>query len=143
MSVIRLAPVNLHGPMKAILHPFLAVVGTVGVSALLSALPLHAGEPVKVFILAGQSNMEGAGRVEGDPKRNEGKGSLSYLVENDAKYEHLKDSSGQWVERDDVSIWFLGRQGKLAPDLAREADRSAPNSDLATWSAKPSTNRCC
>jgi alpha-galactosidase len=101
--------------MKAILHPFLAIVGTVGVSVLLSALPLHAGEPVKVFILAGQSNMEGAGRVEGDPNRNEGKGSLSYLAENDAKYEHLKDRSGQWVERDDVSIWFLGRQGKLAP----------------------------
>jgi hypothetical protein len=28
----------------------------------LSALPLSAGKPVKVFILAGQSNMEGAGK---------------------------------------------------------------------------------
>ena len=34
-----------------------------------------AAKPVKVFILAGQSNLEGAGQIKADPKRNEGKGS--------------------------------------------------------------------
>ena len=33
-------------------------------------------KPVRVFILAGQSNMEGQGFIAADPKRNEGKGSL-------------------------------------------------------------------
>ncbi len=35
--------------------------------------------PVKVFVLAGQSNMEGHGIIAADPKRNGGKGSLEYL----------------------------------------------------------------
>ncbi|MFT6864907.1 MAG: hypothetical protein ACJAVK_003478 [Akkermansiaceae bacterium] len=84
-------------------------IGTLG----LAAAPPKG--PVKVFILAGQSNMEGAGKVDGDPKRNGGKGSLGYLVENSEKYKHLKDKKGNWIERDDVSIWYLGRKGKLAP----------------------------
>jgi hypothetical protein len=62
---------------------------------------------VKVFILAGQSNMEGAGKIEGDPKRNGGKGSLSHLVENSQKHKHLKDKDGKWSARDDVFIWYL------------------------------------
>ena len=40
--------------------------------------------PLKVFILAGQSNMVGAGVVAANEKRNGGKGSLEYLV-NDEK----------------------------------------------------------
>ena len=48
---------------------------------LLVTPPLRAAEkPVKVFILAGQSNMEGQGFIKADPKRNEGKGSLEYLT---------------------------------------------------------------
>ena len=73
------------------------------------------GEQVKVFILAGQSNMEGHGRVEGDANHNEGKGSLSYLAENEAEFGHLRKGTTGWVKRDDVSIWYLGRKGELAP----------------------------
>ena len=51
----------------------------VGIPGLFAGLPQVS---VKVFILAGQSNMEGVGKIEGDPKRNGGKGSLSHLVEN-------------------------------------------------------------
>ena len=98
---------------------------TFGVAILLSAMPLAAGQPAKVFILAGQSNMEGAGKVEGDPNRNEGKGSLSYLAENDPKYKHLRKGSG-WVERDDVSIWYLGRKGKLAPGFGARGSTIGP-----------------
>ena len=99
-------------------HRFLAFLGF----ALLGSLSLGMGETVKVFILAGQSNMQGHGRVEGDSNHNEGKGSLSYLAENDEKYKSLRKGSGSWAERDDVSIWYLGRKGKLAPGYgARDA----------------------
>ncbi|MFN6053948.1 MAG: sialate O-acetylesterase, partial [Planctomycetia bacterium] len=40
------------------------------------------GKPVLVFILAGQSNMEGQGFIAAEPKRNGGKGSLEYLVKD-------------------------------------------------------------
>lgn len=62
---------------------------------------------VKVFILAGQSNMVGDGRV--DPV--ETKGTLAYMVqrsEKQAQFMHLVDDDGNWVERDDV--WFFQRQ---------------------------------
>jgi hypothetical protein len=41
-------------------------------------------KPIKVFILAGQSNMEGAGVIKSEPQRNGGKGSLEYLVKDAA-----------------------------------------------------------
>lgn len=48
----------------------------------LAASPLAAAatKPVRVFILAGQSNMEGAGRIKADPKRNSGKGDAAIAV---------------------------------------------------------------
>lgn len=69
--------------------------------------------PVKVFILAGQSNMVGHGKVEEGhdpnstaPKAPEvpgGLGSLRYLVNHDpAKYGALVDKDGKWKVRDDV-----------------------------------------
>lgn len=73
--------------------------------------------PVKVFILAGQSNMEGQGIIKARPNsRNRGKGTLEYLVKNPAsaeRYKHLVDKDGKWIERADVWIWYLGRKGKL------------------------------
>ena len=70
--------------------------------------------PVQVFILAGQSNMEGHGAMQG--KANGGKGSLEYIVKDPAtakKYAHLVDASGNWAVRNDVWIWYLGRKGGL------------------------------
>jgi len=76
---------------------------------------------VKVFILAGQSNMVGHGKVEWglnpdynkDEKgsKREIKGGLGCLrtLATDKKtsstYQHLLDADGKWVERDDVSIY--------------------------------------
>ncbi len=67
--------------------------------------------PVKVFILAGQSNMEGQGVVAmDDPKNyNGGKGNLVWSMEHSASKErmrHLRDAEGKWVVRDDVEISF-------------------------------------
>lgn len=103
--------------MKYSITPILAVV---------AAAFVNAGEPVKVFILAGQSNMEGAGRVEGDPNHNGGKGSLSFLAENDPEYAHLRKGATGWKERDDVSIWFLGRKGDLAPGFGSRDSTIGP-----------------
>ncbi len=83
-----------------------------------------ASATVKVFILAGQSNMQGHGKVNAEPKANEGKGSLEWLVKNgttEPGYKHLVDDAGKWISREDVQIWYLGRQGNLAPGFgARE-----------------------
>ena len=51
---------------------------------------LHGAEPIDVFILAGQSNMEGQGFIKADPKRNEGKGSLEYLTKDPATADKFK-----------------------------------------------------
>ncbi|MEQ8767806.1 MAG: sialate O-acetylesterase [Planctomycetota bacterium] len=72
--------------------------------------------PLKVFILAGQSNMQGHGHVVADPERNGGQGTLEYLVRADEtkeRFGHLIDDDGNWVSRDDVSIWYLDRSGPL------------------------------
>ena len=77
-----------------------------------------AAEAVKVFVLAGQSNMQGAGKVAAEPKANDGKGSLEWLVKQSdraARFKHLVDADGNWVARQDVQIWYLGRTGDLAP----------------------------
>ncbi|HRH97986.1 MAG TPA: sialate O-acetylesterase [Prosthecobacter sp.] len=70
---------------------------------------VHAG-PVKVFILAGQSNMEGQAVVDLKGKDyNEGRGTLVKLMQDPAKapmFARLKDSDGQWVVRDDVFVRY-------------------------------------
>ena len=77
----------------------------------LSCLPLMAAlaafaqaePPVKIYILAGQSNMQGKGGIEGD-----GGNTLRSLVKNDSKkeFQSLVDDKGEWVVRDDVWIHY-------------------------------------
>jgi len=66
--------------------------------------------PVKVFVLAGQSNMQGHAALR----------TLEYLIYNEEtakEYEHWKDRYGDWVERRDVWIWTSDgrRHGNLKP----------------------------
>ena len=63
-------------------------------------------KPVKVFILAGQSNMEGKGRV--DPLLNH----QITAPETKDFFAHLH-KDGKYIERDDVWINYLERRGKL------------------------------
>src|SRR3954464_13817152 len=87
------------------------------------------GKPVKVFILAGQSNMEGQGFIASDPKRNGGKGSLEQLVNDPAtaaRYKHLVDAAGNWRTRDDVMITYLDRKGPLTVGYGVKPDRIGP-----------------
>jgi alpha-galactosidase len=85
--------------------------------------------PVKVFILAGQSNMEGQGFIKADPQRNGGKGSLEFLVKDPAtadRFKHLVGKEGKWVVRDDVWIHYLDRKGKLTVGFGAKDDRIGP-----------------
>ena len=53
-------------------------------------------KPVQVYILLGQSNMLGFGKIKG------GEGSLEYAVKEKGLYPYLVDASGKWTERKDV-----------------------------------------
>jgi len=91
------------------------------------ARPAAAAGPVKVFILAGQSNMEGKGRVEiGNGGAAGAIGSLRYQVNNDpANYGHLVDGGGNWIAREDVWIWSTtdgGEKGDLSVGFGSNAD---------------------
>ena len=94
-----------------------------------------ADSPIRVFVLAGQSNMVGAGQVEAKPERNDGKGSLEWLVDaspEKRKYAHLRGEDGAWLERDDVRIWFLGRQGGLRPGFGSNEGTIGPELGFGT-----------
>ena len=58
--------------------------------------PADMTKPVQVFILLGQSNMVGLGKVTGP------EGSLENAVKNKQKYTYLIDNEGKWTERKDV-----------------------------------------
>ncbi len=85
--------------------------------------------PLKVFILAGQSNMQGHGFIKAEPRRNGGKGSLEYLVKNPKtaqRFKHLVDSDGNWVKRNDVWIWHFDRKGPLTVGYGARKDLIGP-----------------
>jgi len=59
--------------------------------------PADMSKPVQVYILMGQSNMLGAGKVAGDTD-----GKLEYAVKTKNKYPYLVDDAGNWTVRKDV-----------------------------------------
>lgn len=106
------------------------LLAVIAVSASAVAQAADPAKPkVKVFILAGQSNMEGAGFIAADPKRNEGKGSLEYVAKDPAKaarFAPLRTSQGEWKVRDDVWITYLDRHGPLTVGFGANRDRIGP-----------------
>ena len=54
-------------------------------------------KPVKVYIMSGQSNMQGMGEVNGTAP-----GTLSTVVKQQGKFPNLIDASGNWSVRKDV-----------------------------------------
>ncbi len=80
----------------------------VPVVLLLSSGIVRAGDekaPIKVFVLAGQSNMEGKAKVS----------VLEFQVQQPETrdlYRHLQKDD-KWIERDDVWIKYLAQKGKL------------------------------
>lgn len=65
------------------------------------SLPPDMNKPVQVFILMGQSNMVGAGKVAAGGKGGAA-GSLDEAVKQNKKYPYLVDASGNWATRNDV-----------------------------------------
>ncbi|MCX7008507.1 MAG: sialate O-acetylesterase [Kiritimatiellaeota bacterium] len=98
------------------------------VTLLLVVIPTWAA-PVKVFILAGQSNMEGQGVIKAEAKRNEGKGSLEFLTKNPAtatRFKHLVGPDSKWRVRDDVWISYLDRHGPLTVGFGAKPELIGP-----------------
>ncbi|MGC4004447.1 MAG: sialate O-acetylesterase [Pirellulales bacterium] len=91
--------------------------------------PHGANKPVKVFVLAGQSNMVGHAFIKADPRRNNGLGSLESLAQDSAaaeKFKRLRNKDGAWTVRDDVWIHFLERRGKLTVGYGAGPDTFGP-----------------
>jgi len=90
--------------------------------------PANMTKPVQVYILLGQSNMLGFGKVKG------GEGSLDHAVKEKKQYPYLVDASGNWTERKDVrnvrvmgsgtggmrlfnNEWMTIKGGKIGPEI--------------------------
>ncbi|MEY4177143.1 MAG: hypothetical protein RLY70_717 [Planctomycetota bacterium] len=73
--------------------------------------PADMAKPVQVFILLGQSNMVGLGKVKG------GEISLEHAVQQKKKYPYLVDDSGAWTTRQDVRfVRYMSGRGPLNND---------------------------
>jgi hypothetical protein len=75
-----------------------------------------------VFLLAGQSNMEGHGVVDLDDARdyNGGRGTLARFLadpQNQKEWAHLRAADGTWTTRDDVFVSYQPEHGakKVGP----------------------------
>jgi hypothetical protein len=102
--------IRIHSSL-ALLALSVCTLLTAGMTPLLAADP---AKKIQVFLLAGQSNMEGQGVVSMDHPQyyNGGKGNLAWSMEHSVskdKMRHLRDAQGQWVVRDDVEISFKVR----------------------------------
>jgi lysophospholipase L1-like esterase len=83
------------------------------------ALPLAAQEPptLRVFLLAGQSNMEGHGVVDLDDPRdyNGGRGTLAAFLrtaEGQSDWKDLQSADGSFATRDDVFVTYRTANGE-------------------------------
>jgi len=93
------------------------MVSSVSLLGSWSAVGAEPAKPIKVFILAGQSNMEGQAVVDLEGKDyNDGKGTLNFLRRDPEKgklIQHLSNPDGTWVVRDDVWCRYRREHGPL------------------------------
>ncbi len=79
---------------------------------------------VKVYIMSGQSNMVGFGRVSGN-----GTGTLNTIVNTEKKFPHLVNGAGAWNSRNDVRyrgvISAIGND-VLQPEFGANTDSFGP-----------------
>jgi alpha-galactosidase len=122
VTVLPQKPERFPTTMKSLLTPILLVILTATRPAL--AEVIDASKPVKVFILAGQSNMQGHGRITMDKD-----GDLPFAA-GQKQFSYLKNEDG-WVERADV--WYCHQPAKadlvtsnLKPGLGARPDSIGP-----------------
>lgn len=87
-------PLKATAAMKRNL--LIAVASLVVALALFPSPATAQAEKVQVYILLGQSNMVGLGKIKGP------EGSLETAVKEKKKYPYLVDAAGDWAERKDV-----------------------------------------
>ena len=82
--------------------------------------PVQAPAPrtLKVFLLAGQSNMEGYGVVDLDDEKdfNGGRGTFEFILEDPGvrtEFGHWKAGEGTWSSRDDVFVSYQPERGPI------------------------------
>ena len=86
--------------------------------------PADMTKPVQVFILLGQSNMVGLGKIAGTDS------SLENAVKTKNKYSYLVDDAGKWTQRNDVRFvrmmqgrgllnneWMAVKSGTIGPEF--------------------------
>lgn len=83
-------------------------------------------KPVKVYILLGQSNMLGFGKVA----PAETKGTLAYLTQEKKMYPFLVDNQGNWNQRNDVRYVHVMQRndnmGVMKNEWLKPGDRFGP-----------------
>ena len=94
--------------------------------------PADMDQPVQVFILLGQSNMLGFGKIQANKDKPEG--SLEHAVGEKGLYPFLVDDEGDWTVRNDVrnvrvmgsgdgnarqfnNEWMTISKGKIGPEI--------------------------
>jgi len=90
---------------------------------------IYSEPPVNVYILAGQSNMQGKGPIEGEAGN-----SLRHMVQNDKKkqFQMFVNKEGAWAEREDVWIHYdlypfrELRYGPLKPGYGASSGQVGP-----------------
>jgi len=75
-------------------------------SAVLQCWAGNNGNPVQVFILMGQSNMLGEGKISGNTN-----GTLEFAVKTEHKYPYLIEANGSWAVSHDVRNVFIMGSG--------------------------------
>lgn len=112
MKTILLLATLCAGILPVLSESVLAAPSTAG-----KPLQQAGKSPVKVFILAGQSNMEGQSVVDLTGKDyNEGRGTLATLINDPVKgamFKHLKSADGKWAVRDDVWVRYQRERSPL------------------------------
>jgi len=89
----------------------------------------NAEEKIKVFILAGQSNMEGHGIISKQNRPNNGMGTLEFAASDQATkglLTHTVKNDGSWLVRDDVQIWYFERSGGLSAGFGANEEKIGP-----------------
>ncbi len=117
--------------MKAALFSTIRCLALLAAPLLMNST-VQAEEPVKIYLLVGQSNMQGKGNIEGDV--NKPGNSLRHLVHHDAKkeFQFLVDPQGEWTAREDVwahyDLFPFGglRYGPLKPGYGAAPGQIGP-----------------
>lgn len=78
--------------------------------------PANMSKPVQVYLLLGQSNMLGFGRIE--PGKKGAEGSLAHAVKEKGLYSYLVDEAGNWTERKDVRNVRVMGSGTGVPSIS-------------------------